>query len=419
MSFRPAALIKKLASRLAGGPVWRGGPSDIVATLYDDGVILATSGSADEIIGAAGNLVGRSIYDFVARDDRAAVRAVFAHAAERGVYADPRQLFANFHLLRVRRAAAPCEIVLRPLGRGRICALIRERAAAVNAPSRSAAPQLVEAVPQVASDPGVSTELMADLAHEMKTPLNAIMGFADAMRAETFGPLGAEPKAAEKYCEYAGHIHASGAHLTALIGAVQDFAKAKAGHYTIEKERIAPGVLVEECAAMIRGAAEAAGLSLDVEIAPDLPEAMLDARVIRQVLVNLLSNAVKFTEAGSVTVKVSQTAGALDFVVSDTGIGMNNIVLAKLGGRWSDTHQDGVRGTGGAGLGLSLAFDLARQHGGVLKLESAKGEGTTARLTVPVNDKTSSPDRLPLQSDIQSQLDRVNAFRRERAQKVA
>ncbi len=418
--FRPISFLRSLADRFGGGPVWRGGASDLVATLYEDGVILAISPTAAEMIGAAGNLIGRSLYDFIARDDRAGVRAAFEEVAERGVYADPSQLSVDFTLLRVRRAAAAAEISLRPLGRGRVAALIREKrrngaqSGAQQNDAPVAAPQME--APQVdapyAED---SLNLIGDLAHEFKTPLNAIIGFADAMRSETYGPLGSDVLGARKYAEYVNHIHSSGAHLSALVSAAQDFAKTRSGHYQISLAPTDPVALVEDCAAMIRGAADAAGLSLKIKIEENLPEAMLDARAVRQILVNLLSNAVKFTDEGEVELSVGARGEDLEFTVRDTGVGMNKVVLAKLGGRYSDTHRTGVRGAGGTGLGLSLAFDLARLHGGALKIDSEPGIGTTARFSAPIAER-SGRSAAPVQlADVKSQLDRVNAFRAERA----
>lgn len=429
-------LVGRVFGRFSGGPVWRGGPSDIVTTLYDDGTIVAVSPTASEIIGAAGNLVGRSIFDFVAREDRAAVRAAIEQGAARSVFAEPSQLSTGFTLLRVRRAGAPAEITIRPLGRGRLAALIRQRcgrrrdniapmaelgtqieaqiasqdvsADAAHADRPEISPQIS---PQISAD--LSADLIGDLAHELKTPLNAIIGFADAMRSETFGPLGADVLGARKYAEYVNHIHTSGAHLSALISAAQDYAKTRAGQYALTPAPTNPAMIAEECSAMIRGAAETAGLAFTLRIDDDLPEAMLDARAVRQILVNLLSNAVKFTEQGEVALSVRACEGDIEFAVRDTGVGMNKVVLAKLGGRYSDTHRTGVRGAGGSGLGLSLAFELARLHGGVLKLESEPGVGTIARFTAPIERGAMIAE--PQTSDIQSQLDRVNAFRAERA----
>ncbi len=375
---------------------------------------------------------------FVARDDRAALRAALDQAADRGVYANPSLLSADFTLLRVRRAAAPAEITLRPLGRGRLAALIRERRPARNgaqteaarngaqteaarngaqteAARESASTESVREAAQAEPAHAVAAEdFIGDLAHEFKTPLNAIIGFADAMRSETYGPLGADVLGARKYAEYVNHIHASGVHLSALVSAAQDYAKTRAGRYQIAPAPTDAAALAEECVAMIRGQTETAGLNLNIRVEEDLPDAMLDARAIKQILINLLSNAVKFTDAGEIALSVGARDGALEFAVKDTGVGMNKVVLAKLGGRYSDTHRKGVRGAGGTGLGLSLAFELTRLHGGQLAFESEPGVGTVARLTVPVDGKNKvAPPAQP--ADIKSQLDRVNAFRAERA----
>ncbi len=437
MKFRPLSLFKKLASVSRGGPVWRGGTGDMVASLYDDGIFLQVSPSAAEMIGAAGNLVGRSLFDFVRREDRAEVRAAMTEAAA-SPYAPASRLRANFRLLRVRRSAALAEITFTPLGRGRLMALIRDRSEelaqrretriAEERVARQAMPHRVATQPALQSPPEntlspapaqvLQPELMANLSHEMKTPLNAIMGFADSMRAETYGPLGHE-----KYAEYVGDIHAAGAHLQELIASLFDYAKVETGRYGLNPVLAAPGPVARECAAMIRGEAAHAGLSLRVNIASDLPETMIDVRAVKQILINLLTNAVKFTAEGEVELSVEEKCGALDFTVRDTGIGMNAIELAKQGGRYSDTHKDGVRGTKGSGLGLSLAFSLAKLHGGALRLQSEPGKGTSARLTLPVRRVLAGGQESAAVSastyDIQSQLDRVNAYRRDRAADAA
>lgn len=417
MDFRPVSYLKKLASGARGGPVWRGGAGDIVLKLASNGVILEISASAEKIIGAAGNLVGRSLFDFVRREDRAIIRETLIRAATGDVLnrCDER---AEFRLLRLRRAPALAEISFLPIGGGQTKALIRDRAGelAKLRQSRAAAEEPSQTFESQANSSGV--DMMADLSHELKTPLNAIMGFAETMQAETFGPLGND-----KYKEYAGHIHSSGAHLLDLIGSILDSAKVDVGRYELTPSLTAPGPIARDCAEMVRGQAEAAGIKLTINIAPNLPEAMLDTRAVKQILINLLSNAVKFTADGSIDFSVSENCGALDFVVRDTGIGMNQIALAKLGGRFTEVHQNGVRGSTGSGLGLSLAFSLAKLHGGALRLDSATGEGTTARLTLPLRkspgDFNKSQHEFSRAGDIQSQLDRVARYRRERETKAS
>jgi len=409
MDLSPISFLKNLALMARRGPVWTGGPGDIVVELDDNARIIDISATAGDVIGAEiGGLLGRSFYDFVRREDRAGVKAAIAAALGDDGRAG-RAVRADFRLLRLRRAPALAEISLRKTAHGHLNALIRDRGEDL-ARER----ELRAAVERASEKAAVRADLMADLGHEMKTPLNAMMGFADAMRAETFGPLGHE-----KYDEYAGLIHSSGAHLIELIGSILDGAKIDAGRYGLSPVLTAPGPLARESAEMIRGEAEKAGLKLTIDIAPDLPEAMIDKRAVKQILLNLLSNAVKFTSDGGIKLSVSEKCGALDFIVRDTGIGMSKPALARLGGRFTEAHKNGVRGTSGAGLGLSLAISLAKLHGGAVVFTSAPGEGTTARLTLPLrkslDDAMASQGEASEPGGVQSQFERITAYRSERA----
>lgn len=400
------------SAREEAGPVWQGGAGDIVLVLEGDGIIADISASADEMIGADDSLKGRSFFDFVRREDRDGVRKALMASRVAGA---SHVTYTDFRLLRARRAAAPCEISFAPSQNGRSRALVRARGEAF-----AKLRQAKGLDPETHKVASVRDDLMADLGHDLKTPLNAIMGFAEAMREETFGPLGNE-----KYREYAEHIHDSGAHLVDLISAVLDAAKLEAGRYELAPTLTAPGALARACAEMVRGEAEKAGLDLVITISPDLPDAMLDEIAVKRILTNLLSNAVKFTAAGGVSLSVAKRGDAIDFTVRDTGIGMGKEALAKLGSRFTEAHQNGVRGTKGAGIGLSVAMSLAELHGGAVKIISDLGEGTTARLTLPLRltlEEFPTPARATLDAspdDIQSQLDRVAAYRRERTAKAS
>jgi signal transduction histidine kinase len=267
-----------------------------------------------------------------------------------------------------------------------------------------------------------AAHVLADLSHEMRTPLNAVIGFAEAMTKETFGPLGHD-----KYREYAAHIRASGAHLLDLVSAILDMAKIEAGRLELQRELIEPSELARECAGIMRHAAEAAGLKLVVDVPPDLPSALLDPRAVRQILLNLLSNAVKFTSDGEVRLAATLEGGDIVFTVSDTGVGMSAEELKRLGPRFSALAADGVRGAKGAGLGLALAAALAELHEGTLTLQSAPGEGMTARVRLPVKAPAAPARRFHLRPvaaassaqkpvpPVLTQLERVARYRRERA----
>jgi signal transduction histidine kinase len=393
----------------SAAPQWRSGEGDPVVSLAQTGEILGASPGALSLIAAEGGLAGRSFLDFVAREDRVGLKSALETAI--AAPAGAKSARAHVRLLRPGQSAVFAELLFAWDGR-RVTVLIRERADEFSAAREARSdPQL--AAPAAAATPaGVSPDALADLGHELKTPLNAIMGFAETMKSEAFGPLGHD-----KYREYAGLIHSSGGHLADLIASILDRAKIDAGRYKLTPVLSAPGAIARDCAEMVRGEAEKAGLALRVEIAPDLDETMIDGRAVKQILINLLSNAVKFTAAGEIGLRVFQTKGEMSFEVCDTGVGMSQMALARLGERFTGLHKSGVRGTSGTGLGLSLAFSLARLHGGALELSSAPGEGTIARLRLPVARSLAELNGagVTVSGDIQSQLDRVAQFRRERS----
>ncbi len=407
MAFRLLSSLGSLLGLAPAAPQWRSADGDAVLSLAGSGEILAASSGASALMDSPGGLRGRSVFDFVSRDDRAQLKSALEAAA-----AAPSGAKAARALVRLLRPSQPAlfaELLFAREGRG-FSVLLRERAGEL------AAARQERAAPPPAEGPaaaqGVSAEVLADLGHELKTPLNAIMGFAETMQSETFGPLGHD-----KYREYAGLIHSSGGHLADLIASILDRAKIDAGRYKLAPVLTEPGAIARECAEMVRGEAEKAGLALRVDIASGLEETMIDARAVKQVLINLLSNAVKFTAAGEIGLRVFQAKGEMTFEVCDTGVGMSQMALARLGERFTGLHKNGVRGTSGTGLGLSLAFSLAKLHGGALELSSAPGEGTIARLRLPMAASLADLDGagIAVSGDIQSQLDRVAQFRRERS----
>ncbi|WDI32212.1 PAS domain-containing sensor histidine kinase [Hyphococcus flavus] len=404
MAFRPFAFLT--GSNRKDRAEWRAGSGDPVLRLAPDGEILASSDGARTLIGGETNLKGRSILDFAGRDDRAALKEALSRALQNTRAEAAERL--KFRLLRPHAGPVFTEIALVRDGHD-LSALLRDRGPELAAlrQSRGASDKA-----SAADEARPDTAMLADLGHELKTPLGAIMGFAEAMRAEAFGPLGHD-----KYREYADLIHATGGHASDLIAAMLDRAKLDAGRYELAPALSSPAPLARTCAEMVRGEAERAGLDLNVEIAEDLPETMLDASAVRRIIVNLLNNAVKFTADGAVTLSVREKDGAIEFSVIDTGVGMSQTALARLGERFTALHKNGVRGTGGTGLGLSMAYRLANLHGGVLKLTSAPGEGTVAHFVLPVRKSLKEMTGANITTgpaDIQSQLDRVAQYRRER-----
>ena len=219
---------------------------------------------------------------------------------------------------------------------------------------------------------------LAHLSHELRTPMNAIMGFSQMMRDQIFGTL------AERYRDYSSHIHDSGAHMLNLINTILDVSRAEAGQLTIEDVGIAPVDLIEECLQLVEYAAAAQRLTLERHFAPAPPDVTVDRTKLRQALLNLLNNAIAYTrEGGRVTVRLFSDADGLEIAVSDTGVGIASDDIEKCQEPFVRVGNPLIAGAEGAGLGLPLARRLIEAHGGAFTLSSELGRGTTATIRLP------------------------------------
>jgi signal transduction histidine kinase len=219
---------------------------------------------------------------------------------------------------------------------------------------------------------------LANMSHELRTPLNAIMGFSDIMRTRLFGEL------PPRYEEYAQLIHESGQHLLDLINDVLDVTKIEADKYVLSTETFDVREVANAALRILRQQADDAGLKLRGVLPAEPLMVRADRRAIKQMVLNLVSNALKFTPSGgAVTVNFSEGAGALDIVVSDTGVGIAPEDLARLGRPFEQAGDADDRAKG-TGLGLSLVRAFARLHGGDMSIESRLGEGTAVTVRLPV-----------------------------------
>jgi signal transduction histidine kinase len=222
------------------------------------------------------------------------------------------------------------------------------------------------------------SEFLANMSHELRTPLNAVIGFSELIRDQPFGRIAAN------YVEYANEINTAGHHLLDMINDVLDLSKIEAGRYELADDIVELGMVVRTCIGMLTPRATEGGVRIDNQVNGTRIAVHGDARALKQIVLNLLSNAVKFTsKGGAVSLRVESTDATVAVVVTDTGIGIDASVLQSLGQPFHQADASISRKFGGSGLGLAISRKLLTLHGGALTIESAPGQGTTARAVLP------------------------------------
>lgn len=226
------------------------------------------------------------------------------------------------------------------------------------------------------------SEFLANMSHELRTPLNAIIGFSDLLGKQLFGPLGDA-----RYGDYVEDIYKSGRHLLAIINDILNLAKAESGKLSLEDRDVDIGSCLHDCIRMCRVRAEARGVELVLQCPEQPVIAIVDERLISQVVLNLLSNAIKFTPEGGrvdVDLQVDSREGIV-IAVTDTGIGIAPENIDRVMRPFEQVESSFARMHDGTGLGLPLSLRLTQLHGGQLTLESEIGKGTTACVRLPAS----------------------------------
>ncbi|MEQ8435594.1 MAG: ATP-binding protein [Oceanicaulis sp.] len=231
------------------------------------------------------------------------------------------------------------------------------------------------------------SEFLANMSHELRTPLNAINGFSEIMAGEMFGPLGDA-----RYKDYVGDILTSGQHLLSLINDILDMSKIEAGKMQLQSEPLDPSDLIEQCVRLMRARADEKEITLEIA-GGVLPSIEADPRALKQVMLNLMSNAVKFTpEGGKVTVRGFDAADGVVLQVADTGIGISEEDLPRVGRPFEQIENQHSKKHQGSGLGLALSKSLVEMHGGALRIDSVLGKGTTVSFSLPSRAKPQPGD---------------------------
>jgi two-component system, cell cycle sensor histidine kinase PleC len=224
------------------------------------------------------------------------------------------------------------------------------------------------------------SSFLANMSHELRTPLNAIIGFSEIMETSMFGPLGSD-----KYREYCSDIHQSGQYLLEVINDILDMSKIEAGRIRLDPEPVELEPFLNDAMRVVSGRANDKRLTLTARVSRGV-RLTADQRLLKQIVLNLLSNAVKFTpEGGRITVRGRATRNCVIIAIADTGIGIPEDALARLGRPFEQVESQLTKSHQGSGLGLAIAKSLTELHRGTMRIRSTLGRGTMVLLRLPTN----------------------------------
>jgi signal transduction histidine kinase/CheY-like chemotaxis protein len=245
---------------------------------------------------------------------------------------------------------------------------------------------LAEASERAESASRAKSRFLAVVSHEVRTPLNGVLGMANLLLDSGLSP---------EQQTYAKSIKTSGEALLSLIEEILDFSKIEAGRLDLESISFDLSNLVTDVVELLAPRAQAKGIEIAAEIADDIPARVFgDAARLRQVLLNLAGNAVKFTDAGGVLVAVEREGEKIRFVVEDSGPGIGAEAQARIFEEFEQGDDSPARRHGGTGLGLAIAARIVERMGGEISLQSAAHGsvfGFAVELPAIVNEPACTP----------------------------
>lgn len=226
----------------------------------------------------------------------------------------------------------------------------------------------------------LKSQFLATMSHELRTPLNAIMGFSQLLL------IGATGELTEKQAERIDRIYKNADNLLDLINDLLDLAKIESGRTELIEAAFSLSDWLADIKKKLEGLAVEKGLTFITALDANLPKVIVgDEARLRQIAVNLLSNAIKFTDAGSVSIEINrQSADKWAIVVSDTGIGISSHAQEYIFDEFRQVDGTSMRQHSGTGLGLSIVRNLATLMGGLVRVESEVGVGSTFTVSLPL-----------------------------------
>jgi signal transduction histidine kinase len=226
----------------------------------------------------------------------------------------------------------------------------------------------------------LKSQFLANISHEFRTPLNAILGYTHML---LHGVTGAVSDPQRKSLT---RIDSNSRHLLALINDILDITRIEAGRMPLNVTRFRLSDLINEVMSELEPIIRRSNLAVSTKLKSTLPTVKTDRQKVKQIVLNLLSNALKFTPAGSVTIGTALDGknGMVHVIVRDTGVGIPEESQSKIFEDFRQLDDSPTRGYGGTGLGLSICRRLAQMLGGSIEVTSKLGDGSVFTLRLPV-----------------------------------
>jgi cell cycle sensor histidine kinase DivJ len=376
-----------------------GNMTDVIARYTSNGSVLFISPAAETLFNVrASELMGHGLFDRVHIADRPAYLTALADAAAQS---EPRLLE-----FRIRRGEGEgpyfiwvemrCQAADQRAGEGsrEVIAVLRDIS---ERKTHEQAMDIAQREQERAN--AAKSRFLATMSHELRTPLNAIIGFSDMLADDTIVVEPARQK------EYARLINDSGRHLLAVVNGILDVSRMETGNFEITPEPFAPAQAIVNCCDLLALKAREAGVDIKTRIAPHLPELTADRRAFNQILINLIANAIKFTPRdGRITISAHCEGAKLVLGVEDTGVGIGEEDLRRVGEAFFQARGSYDRRHDGTGLGLSIVKGLVRLHDGEVDIVSRLGNGTRVTVALPLDAEPRSAQPVKLIADRAKEL---------------
>ncbi len=225
---------------------------------------------------------------------------------------------------------------------------------------------------EISASERLKSEFISSVSHELRTPLTAIKGWSETLQAA--------PEDHALVSQGLGVIGKEAERLSGLVEELLDFSRMESGHITLRASRVDVLAELQETVFLYRDRAARAGITLEYRAAESLPPVAGDAARIKQVLVNILDNAVKYSREGDrVRVEAAEMPDGVQVVISDTGVGIQSQQLERVRQKFYQTDPSNP----GSGIGLAMADEIVRLHGGRMEIDSEPQVGTTVVVWLP------------------------------------